>query len=77
MEANEDLTYREMYKDLCEARQEALPAHYFTRRKYEADSGSTKYAVMRILNAKVQEGTLQTRKALIDGHLQHIYWFTV
>ena len=77
METDNNLTWKELYADLVAANTHTLPEHYFTGKQYAEDIGLSRGVADRLLARKVSDGVLECKRALIDGHHQHIYWFPV
>ena len=77
METDNNLTWKELYADLVAANTQTLPENYFSCRQYAEDVKMSVGAAGRILARLVEAGTLETKKVLVDGHHQHIYWFPV
>lgn len=52
-----------------------LPANFFTLTQFQADTGLARVTAARNLGALVTDGQLKTRRVILDGHIQRIYWF--
>lgn len=70
-----ELTYEERYADLVAADSRTLPERYFTIVQFAEDIGKGRQAAARELAQKVEDGSLLTKLALVDGYYTHIYWF--
>lgn len=69
------LTYEDLYADLIDAQRDALPELYFTLNQFIKDTGLSYWVARKRLASRVENGSLGTRLANINGHSQRIWWF--